>query len=115
MILITRCFEVVTPESGECGETAESGFVAQDEPYGFRELVEALEGGEPSSWPCRGSTRDWVTQDEGETREFFETGTRRSESIHFSRKNKPHAARYWRMALIAAGHMKTSTDVEVTQ
>jgi hypothetical protein len=102
MILINRTFEIVTPESAECGDVAESGFLSQDEPCGFRELVNLLQGGEPSSYPCKGATRDWVTQDQGET----ERGERESHSIHYSRKNHPRAAKYWRKAFIAAGVAK---------
>lgn len=105
-ILINRTFEIVTEESAEDGDCAESGFLSQDEPVTFKELVELLEGGEPSSWPATGCTHDWVTQDQGETREWFESGERESHSIHYSKKNPPHNDRYWRLAFKAAGLCK---------
>jgi hypothetical protein len=105
VILINRTYEIVTEESAEHGDAAERGFISQDEPYAFRELVDALRNGEPSCYPTQGFTFEWVTVDCGETREFFERGERRTEYIHFSRSNTPHAARYWRLAMIAAGHV----------
>lgn len=101
MILVTQCFEIVTDEGVE-----EYGFIEQDTPYSFRELVEALQGGEPSSWPSRGDTHEWVTVDRGETRAYFEDGERESRSFHFSRNNPDSKAKYWRKAMIAAGVAK---------
>lgn len=106
MILVTQCFEIVTHESAEDGAAAESGFIEEDISYSFRELVEALRGGEPSSWPCRGCTHDWVAVDKGETRAYFEKGEREYRSFHFSRKNPDSKAKYWRKAMIAAGLAK---------
>ncbi len=105
MILVNRFFEVVTEESAADGDAAERGTISVDEPMSFRELVDALKGGESSCYPSQGFTFEWITQDCGETREWFERGERRSESIHFSRTNPDHKARYWRLAMIAAGHV----------
>ena len=102
-ILINRCFEIVTEESAENGEAAESGFLSQDEPCSFRELVELLRGGDPSSWPRAGATSDWVTQDRGQD---YLTGDHETHSIHYSRANHPRTAKYWRKAFIAAGVSK---------
>jgi hypothetical protein len=106
MILIHRTFEIVTPESAEHGDAAERGFIVESVPYGFRELVQALKGGEPSAWPARGDVSEWVTFDQGETREWFEHGEREFQSIHYARENAPRAARYWRLAFKAAGLAK---------
>lgn len=103
MILINRSFEIVTDESAAHGEAAESGLLASNESVGFRELVSLLQDGEPSDWPALGDTGSWVTHDQGETRAYFELGERESRSIHYSRDNPPHNARYWRLAFIAAG------------
>jgi len=42
MILISRTFDVVTPESAEDGESAESGFITESEFVTFRELVSLM-------------------------------------------------------------------------
>jgi hypothetical protein len=42
MILVNITYQVVTPESAEHGEDAESGFVTENAEYGFRELVKRL-------------------------------------------------------------------------
>lgn len=105
MILVHRCFQEVDEESAEHGDSSDSGFIVENEPYGFRELVDALRThSEPSSYPSTGETHEWFTQECGETRDFIENGTSRQESIHYSRDNSPRAARYWRLACIAAGH-----------
>ena len=103
MILCNITFEVVTEESTQHGEAEESGFISENEPFTFRELVEWMRGGEPSSYPRACSIRDWVTQDQGETREFFEHGARESRSIHFARENAARKEKYWIKALRAAG------------
>ena len=103
MILINRSFEIVTDESAESGEAENSGMLASNESVTFRELVSMLRHGQPSACPTTGDTREWVSQDQGETYAFFAHGARESHSIHYSRDNSPHKARYWRLAFIAAG------------
>lgn len=112
MILINRSFEIVTEESAECGESADSGMLASNEAVSFRELVSMLRHGAPSAWPAKGGTREWITQDQGETREFFDEGARESHSIHYSRDNPARMARYWRLAFVAAGVMHKGADHE---
>jgi hypothetical protein len=102
MILINRTFEIVTEESAADGDAAERGMLASNEAVTFRELVSMLRYGEASEWPASGEAREWVTQDQGETRAFFERGEREAHSIHYSRDNAAHKARYWRLAFIAA-------------
>lgn len=99
VILIYRTYETITPESAEDGETADSGFLSENEPCTFRELVSLLEGGEPSSYP-RAGLRDWVTHDAGTD---YRTGEETRNSIHYSRDNPPRAEKYWLKALHAAG------------
>ncbi len=102
-ILVDITFEIVTDESAADGECAESGFHSENEPMTFREIVEWMRGGEPSCHPARGETWEWVSQDQGETRAYFEDGERETRSIHFSRKNEPRKAKYWAKAMRAAG------------
>jgi hypothetical protein len=102
MILVTTTYEIVTPESAENGEAEESGFLSEDIPYGFRELVDAMRGGDPSSWP-RAGARDWVTHVEDVN---YRDGSQESRSLHLSHKNSPRAAKYWILAMRAAGVTK---------
>ena len=44
--LVSKTFSQVTPESAEFGDFSDSGFVWQDVPYTFRELVELLDSRE---------------------------------------------------------------------
>jgi hypothetical protein len=103
MLLITTCFSTVTPESAEDGEAAESGFLSQDEPTTFRDLVSLLKHGTPSAWPASGGVNEWVSQDQGETWEYFELGERTEHTFHFSRSNPARKVKYWALAFKAAG------------
>lgn len=103
-ILIDRTYSVLTPESAECGDIAESGFVSQSEPCSFRELVDLMrEHSEPSCYPSRGGTCEWFSTG-FET--DYRTGDDRETCIHYCRENPERMARYWRLAAIAAGHVK---------
>ena len=106
MILVNRAYSIVTPESAENGDYAESGMLAENEPLTFRELVSELKHGEPSCCRATGATHECVSHSEGETRAYFESGEDETRTIHYSRDNPPHRARYWRLAFIAAGLTK---------
>jgi len=107
MILINRHMEryeqhpddsdICEPDTRETLETAK--------PYTFRELIDAIRGGEPSSWPASGDTHEWVTRYETNdgTRGYYESGARENESIHYARENPERNAKYWRLAFKAAG------------
>lgn len=103
MLLLSKTFEIITEESAENGDAEERGFVFENEPHSFRETVELLRGGETSDSPCDGNARVWVTH-YGEM--DYRTGDTENESIHFSRLNSPHKARYWKLALKAAGLLR---------
>ena len=107
MILITRTFERYEshdPEEDIC-EPDESGFRYQSEPYTFRQLVDAIRYGEPSTSPASGGVRDWVTHYETNdgTRDYYESGARENESIHYARGNPDRNAKWWRLAFKVAG------------
>ena len=103
MILITTCYTIVTPESAEDGYFADSGILSEDIGYSFREIVELIRGKECSCWPPSGDTDEWLTEDQGETRKWFELGEREERSFHYPRHNPPRNAKYWRWAFRAAG------------
>ena len=105
MILVDITYETITEESAEDGEAAENGFLKQDDEMTFRELIEWMKWGEPSASPASGDTWEWVQQDQGETRAWFEQGEREYRAIHFSRNNPARKAKYWAKAMKAAGLM----------
>lgn len=101
MILVSRTFTIITPESGEEGDFSDLGYVYEDVEFTFGELVRELKDGEEMScWPATGSVYEWVTMPVDLD---YCTGEERQESVHFSHKNLPRAAKYWRKALQAAG------------
>ncbi len=101
MILISRTFEIVTPESAEFGESDDAGFICQSEPVTFRELVSLMrEHPVPSSSPCAGSRWDWLSS---YPEENYRDCSNRTESLHFDKSNPPSRDKYWRKAMRAAG------------
>jgi len=66
----------------------------------FRELVELLRHNTPSCSHPTGATFEWVTT---EPYIDFRTGDTTEVSLHWSGNNPPHRARYWRLAMRAAG------------
>ena len=105
MILVDRCFSEMTPESAEDGEHSDTGFLAQDEAYTFRELVRLMrDHGAASCWPASGDTCEWYSTDWDTV--CYRTGTQRECSMHYSRANPERNAKYWRLAAIAAGIVK---------
>ena len=105
MILITRAFSEVTPESAIEGEFSDYGIIAENVKYTFRELVELLgQHGEASSWPPSGNVSESYST--GYYTTDYATATEREESVHYSRENPERNAKYWRKAAIAAGIVK---------
>ena len=105
MILISKTYSEMTPESAEDGEYSYSGFVWEDCEYSFRELVELLrECSEASCWPATGSVNEWYCNEWGTT--DYSTGEQRQECVHYSHKNPSKNAKYWRWAAKAAGLVK---------
>ena len=99
-ILISKTFAVYDDESAETGEPAEQGFVFEDVPYTFGELVHLLrEYDETSESPCSGGVHVWVTN---RGQDYF-SGEETEESLHYSRNNPPCNAKYWAKALKCAG------------
>lgn len=101
-LLISRTYEVVTPESAERGETAEAGFNAEREAVTFRELVDVLrEHPVPSSWPVREvGPWDWASSHEWQD---YRTGAVETEGVHWHRDNPPRLLKYWGRAWKLAG------------
>ena len=101
MILISRTFEVVTPESAESGDVAESGFLVESESVTFRELVSLMESHpNPSCYPARGEAYEWLSSHPSQD---FRDCSETTESLHYCRENPPRRLKYWRKAMCAAG------------
>jgi len=106
MILISKTFETYTPESIENGEADEQGFIFEDEPYTFSELVRLIrmEGFTQSSCsPATGNPREWL---DTEPEPYYQTGEEIIYSLHYSHNNKSRAAKYWTAAFKAANIIK---------
>ena len=101
MIIISRTYDIVTPESAEEGESADSGFLTESESVSFRELVSLMESHPiPSNSHPEGSQWEWLSSHpETDYRDCSET----TESLHYSRENPPRRLKYWRKAMRAAG------------
>lgn len=100
MLLISKTFTECTPESAENGEALDAGYAWVNQPCTFRELVDLLK--EHSYASSTGDRSVWTWFSTDSYMEDYSTGTERVESIHFSRDNKPSAARYWLKAIKAA-------------
>lgn len=98
MILLSKTFSEVTPESAENGETSDSGFVWENSPHTFRELIYLLrEHATSSSTNKQKTVHDWFSTDW--SIEDYSTVTERQESIHFSHTNTSRAEKYWIKAI----------------
>jgi hypothetical protein len=84
----------------DCGDS-----VIDDRELSFRDLVLLMrhEYTNPSCWPAVGATYEWLNA-EPETDYRFGVTTERS--IHFDRNNPARRAKYWRLAMRAAGLVK---------
>lgn len=88
-LLISRCYSETTPESAEHGDNSDNGFVHEDEPFTFRELVDVISR---DGFALDGSS-DWAST--GYSTSDYRTGTEREETLHFSRQNPDHLRKYF--------------------
>lgn len=96
-IWIRTTYEVVTPESAECGDIEERGWVdAQGSEYSFRDLVALLARCEPSA--SAPGPHLWVTEYDYQV--DYETGAREQRNYH---PMGPRDVRYFIKASIYAG------------
>jgi len=106
MILVSMTYQTFTPESIEDGEAAEQGFVFEDQPYTFRELLHLIrsEGfNAVSCSPATGEPHEWL---DTYTDTDYQTGEETINSLHFSHNNPDRAAKYWKAAFRAANLIK---------
>lgn len=92
-MLLSKTFEVITPESAERGDVDSAGFEFENEPFGFRELMQALEDYDHPSDSHIGP-RTWVST---APEINYRTGAETVYSLHFV--GPEHQRRYWLKAL----------------
>ena len=93
MIVISVTYEIVTPESAEYGEIADSGFIKENEQFEFRELINLM-WREGYRYPSDSmGTPRWMNTD-GDT--DYETGDVEYRSIHPGRDQM--SQKYWAKA-----------------
>ena len=100
-ILISRTYTEATPESCENGDYSDKGFIDELVKVSFTELVNLMKAHpNASSCPDDHSTHTWYS-----THDYikdYSTNVNRCESIHFHHSNTSNAAKYWKLARIAA-------------
>jgi len=90
----------------EAGEAEETGYLFEDEPFTFRELLREINCQgfrNPSCSPATGNPREWLTTD---PEPYYQTGEETIYSLHFSHNNPDRAAKYWKAAFRAANIIK---------
>jgi hypothetical protein len=106
MILISKTYQVFTPDSIEAGEPEDFGYMFEDEPHTFRELLRLIqmEGfTQPSCSPATGNPHEWL---DTEPEPRYQTGEEFIYSLHYSHNNESRAAKYWKAAFKAANIIK---------
>ena len=93
MMLLSKTYEVITPESAEHGEVDHAGFEFEREPFSFRELMQALDDYDHPSDSHIGP-RTWVSTN---PKINWRTGAETVYSLHFV--GPEHQRRYWVKAL----------------
>lgn len=105
-IVLSQTYEIVTEESAQEGDAADSGFDFENESYGFRELVDYIESNGFNVPSCSPGVPDWLSTEVIQDRAYFEDGEHRTLSIHPGKDAR--SQRYWEKAVRAAGMLKDS-------
>ena len=103
-IFLSQTYEIVTNESAEHGDIAESGFEWENVPHTFREVVELIQREGFSNQQCSQGVPRWLTTDVIQDRAFVEDGVHRTLSLHPGKDAR--SQRYWEKACRAAGVIK---------
>ena len=105
MINVTFC-EIVypAPEDDEDDYCPEGESTTRSDTVTFRELVRLMEDYRyPSCSPARGEVYEWMMT---EIEQDYRTGEWIDRSMHFARINPARRAKYWRLAMQAAGILR---------
>ena len=96
IILISRTFATITPESAEQGDFDDRGFLSEREEVTFSELVDLMrEHLQPSS-SGEVDNNTWFST--GFYTSDYRTATEREECIHFHNENPENVRKYWKLA-----------------
>ena len=98
-LLLSKTYEEWDESALEAGDTDSRGFEWEDSPHTVREAAQLLKGRTPSQSPIVDPARCWFSDSDTDWRTGDETVT----AVHFAHANRPHALRYWRAAIRAAG------------
>lgn len=101
MIKLSQTFEIVTEESAENGEAAESGFDFENEDYTFKETIERINNGGFNNPSDSSGVPRWLST---EAEQDMHTGEYVTKSLHPGRD--AHSQKYWAKACKAAGLVK---------
>jgi hypothetical protein len=102
MIDVTFCETVYpAPEDDEDDYCPEGESETRSDTVTFRELVRLMrQYCTPSCSPARGEVYEWMM---AEPEQDYRTGEHIDRSLHFARINPARRAKYWRLAMKAAG------------
>ncbi len=99
--IVSRCYELVTPESAEDGDASERGFEIEDEEMDFREVIRELRNCNHLS-DSHVQAGTWAMTEPHVS--DWQTGEEKSESVHINAINgKPPTAHQLRRLFRAAG------------
>lgn len=100
-IYLSQTYEIVTEESAENGEAAESGFDWERCAHSFREAVELIRDGGFIKPSCSHGVPRWLST---VSEQDYITGEWETKSLHPA--NDKQSQRYWAKACKAAGVIK---------
>lgn len=103
-IILSQTYEVVTQESAEHGEVADSGTDWEGVAHSFRETVDLIRDGGFCNPSCSHGVPRWLTSEVIQDAAFFEDGESRTLSLHPG--SDARSLRYWEKACRAAGVIK---------
>lgn len=83
--LVSKTYEVVTPESAENGEPSDQGFEFKDETMSLQDLAHEIESEGFSEWSNSDGTGWLYTTTPVQDRAFFEKGEEKTYSLHFKK------------------------------
>jgi hypothetical protein len=102
MVIVSKCYEVVTQESAEQGGASDQGFEYEDQSFSFRDLISEMEEyNQTSDYPA--SPDSWLMS---EPTHDYRTGEETIYSLHYNRDNNPRSAKYWEKAMRKVGLLK---------
>ena len=91
-MIVTKCYEIYTPESTEQGESAERGFVFEDQELDQEDLEKELREN-LYSWSNSDGSGWLMTTEPTQDRALFERGEEKFYSLHFKAEDLENVKR----------------------